>query len=66
MKRTVRSLAAVIGAWLITTFSIGAGPVVFLGARRSNMPFDVVSVLAIVVVFVWVQTGVWPFDPSDV
>jgi hypothetical protein len=64
MKRTVRSLATVIGAWLIATFSIRVVPVVFLGVLRSKMPFDMVSVLAVVVVFVWVQVGVWPFDPA--
>jgi hypothetical protein len=64
MKRTVRSLATVIGAWLIATCSIRVVPVVFLGVLRSKMPFDMVSVLAVVVVFVWVQVGVWPFDPA--
>ena len=65
MKRTVRSLVTVFGVWLIATFSIRVVPVVFLGALRSKMPFDMVSVLAVVVVSVWVQLGVWPFDPSD-
>jgi hypothetical protein len=66
MKRTVGSFATVIGAWLVATISIRVVPVVFFGALRSKMPFDMVSVLAVVVVFVWVQIGVWPFDPSDV
>lgn len=64
MKRAVRSLATVIGAWLIATFSIRVVPIVFLGALRSKMPFDMVSVLAVVVVFAWVQVGAWPFDPT--
>jgi hypothetical protein len=64
MKRTARSSATVIGALLIATFSIRVVPVVFLGALRSKMPFDMVSVLAVVVVFAWVQVGVWPFDPA--
>jgi hypothetical protein len=64
MKRTIRSLATVIGAWLIATFSIRVIPVAFLGVLRSKMPFDMVSVLAVVVVFVWVQVGVWPYDPT--
>jgi hypothetical protein len=55
-----------IGDWLIATISIRVVPVVFLGALRSKMPFDMVSVFAVAVVFVWVKVGVWPFDPSDV
>jgi hypothetical protein len=52
VKRTVRSIATVIGAWLIATFSIRVVPVVFLGALPSKMPFDMVSVFAVAVVFV--------------
>jgi hypothetical protein len=51
------------GNWcLIATFGIRVVPVVFLGVVRSKMPFDMVSVVAVVVVFVWVQVGVWHSD----